>query len=136
MLWPQRMKTLRIHFVRIITIRGQYLFFIYENASFQGYFTEVSFDTSEENQLSYFQNAYFFQNYLVIDIKSHHNQVTMQMKRKNIFLNFSLVKILNTHFLFHFRSVYIFVHPAQCPPAKTASLQMYSIYQGPLRGHP
>ena len=31
-----------------------------ENASFQGYFTEVSFDTSEGNQLSYFQNEYFF----------------------------------------------------------------------------
>ena len=31
-----------------------------ENASFQGSFTEVSFDTSEENQLSYFQNGYFF----------------------------------------------------------------------------
>ena len=29
-----------------------------ENASFQGYFTEVSFDTSEGNQLSYFQNGY------------------------------------------------------------------------------
>ena len=31
-----------------------------ENASFQGYFTEVSFDTSEENQLSFFQNGYIF----------------------------------------------------------------------------
>ena len=31
-----------------------------ENASFQGYFTEVSFDTSEENQLSFLQNGYFF----------------------------------------------------------------------------
>ena len=30
-----------------------------ENASFQGYFAEVSFGTSEENQLSYFQNGYF-----------------------------------------------------------------------------
>ena len=26
-----------------------------ENASFQGYFTKVSFDTSEGNQLSFFQ---------------------------------------------------------------------------------
>jgi hypothetical protein len=34
--------------------------FIPENASFQEYFTEVSFDTSEENQLSYFQNDFFF----------------------------------------------------------------------------
>ena len=30
-----------------------------ENASFQGYFAEVSFDTAEGNQLSYFQNGYF-----------------------------------------------------------------------------
>jgi hypothetical protein len=40
--------------------------FIPENASFQGYFTEVSFETSEGNQLSYFQNGYFLQNSLVI----------------------------------------------------------------------
>ena len=32
---------------------------MHENASFQGYFTEVSFDTSEENQLSFLQNGYF-----------------------------------------------------------------------------
>ena len=32
-------------------------FFMSENALFQGYFTEVSFDTSEGNQLSYFQNS-------------------------------------------------------------------------------
>ena len=31
-----------------------------ENALFQGDFTEVGFDTSEGNQLSYFQNGYFF----------------------------------------------------------------------------
>ena len=31
-----------------------------ENASVQVYFTEVSFDTSEENQLSLLQNGYFF----------------------------------------------------------------------------
>ena len=30
-----------------------------ENALFQGYFTEVTFDTSEGNQISYFQNGYF-----------------------------------------------------------------------------
>ena len=35
--------------------------FMLENASFQGYFAEVSFDTSEENQLSVFQNGYFFE---------------------------------------------------------------------------
>jgi hypothetical protein len=33
-----------------------------ENGSFQGYFTEMSFDTSEGNQLSYFQNGYFLKN--------------------------------------------------------------------------
>ena len=31
-----------------------------ERASFQVHFTEVSFDTSEDNQLSYYQNGYFF----------------------------------------------------------------------------
>ena len=30
-----------------------------ENASFQGCFAEVSFETLEENQLSLFQNGYF-----------------------------------------------------------------------------
>ena len=30
-----------------------------ENASFQGYIAEVSFETLEENQLSYVQNGYF-----------------------------------------------------------------------------
>jgi len=48
-----------------ITIRGAILVKIEnimpENASFQGYFTEVGFDTSEENQLSFFQNSYFFE---------------------------------------------------------------------------
>jgi hypothetical protein len=34
--------------------------FMSENAPFQGYNTEVTFDTSEENQLSNFQNGYFF----------------------------------------------------------------------------
>ena len=49
--------------VSTITIRGVILVkiknVIPENASFQGYFTEVNFDTSERNQLSYFQNGYF-----------------------------------------------------------------------------
>jgi len=56
--------------VRTITIRGAILVkvenFMPENASFQGYFTEVSFDTTEENQLSFFQNVYFFQNSLMM----------------------------------------------------------------------
>ena len=30
-----------------------------ENVRFQGYFTEVGFDTSEENQPSHFENGYF-----------------------------------------------------------------------------
>jgi hypothetical protein len=50
--------------VRTITIRGAILVkirkFIPENASFRGYFTEVSFDNSEENLLPFFQNDYFF----------------------------------------------------------------------------
>jgi hypothetical protein len=52
--------------VRTITKIGQIgknnFFFMPENASFQGYFTEVSFDTSVENQLSYVQNGYFSKN--------------------------------------------------------------------------
>ena len=46
----------KLHLVRIITIRGAITVkiknVIPENASVQGYFTEVSFDTSEGNQLS------------------------------------------------------------------------------------
>ena len=38
-----------------------------ENASFQGYFTEVRFDISEGNQPSYFQTRYFFK--LKIQVK-------------------------------------------------------------------
>ena len=37
-------------------------FFMPENASFLGYFTEVIFDTSVENQLPYLQNDYFSKN--------------------------------------------------------------------------
>jgi hypothetical protein len=48
----------KLHLVRTITIRGAILVkirkFVHENASFQGYFTEVSFDYSEGNQLSFF----------------------------------------------------------------------------------
>ena len=35
-----------------------------EDASFQGWFAEVTFDISYENQLSYFQNGYFFKIHL------------------------------------------------------------------------
>ena len=45
-------------------IRGEILVkienFMLENALFQGHFTEVSFDNSVENQLSFLQNGYFF----------------------------------------------------------------------------
>ena len=41
----------------MITIK--IFFFMPEDASFQGWFAEVTFDTSYENQLSYFQNGYF-----------------------------------------------------------------------------
>jgi hypothetical protein len=54
----------KLHLVRAITIRGATLVKIKndipEKASFQWYFTEVSFGTSEGNQLSYLQNDYFF----------------------------------------------------------------------------
>jgi hypothetical protein len=44
-----------------------------ENASFQAYFTEVSFDTSEGNQLSYFLNSYFSQ--ILLRFHETQNQV-------------------------------------------------------------
>ena len=54
----------RLCLVRTIIIIGVILVkirkFIPENASYQRYFTEVSFDTSEGNQLSFFQNDHFF----------------------------------------------------------------------------
>ena len=64
----------------------------------------MGFDSSEENLLSYFQNAFFskfFGDIMSQIIRWHADE------KINIFLNFSLVKILNIHFLFHFRSVYI-----------------------------
>ena len=63
--------------MRIITIRVAILMkienFMPENASFQGYFTEVDFDTSEGNQLSYFQNGHFFK--ILWSFHGTHNQV-------------------------------------------------------------
>ena len=48
----------------MIAIRKPYwqttIYFLHENALFQGCFTKVSFATYEENQPSYFQNGYFF----------------------------------------------------------------------------
>ena len=50
--------------VKILIIKGHYLwescFSMPENASFFEEFAEVNFETSEENQLKYFQNGYFF----------------------------------------------------------------------------
>ena len=49
--------------MKVITIKRHYLwesiFSITENASFYEQLAEVDFDASEENQLLYFQNAYF-----------------------------------------------------------------------------
>jgi hypothetical protein len=39
-----------------------------EKASFQVYFAEVSFDTSEQNQLSYFSNG-FYRDIIYLKIK-------------------------------------------------------------------
>ena len=54
----------RLYLVRTITIRRSILvkikIFIAENASFQGYFTEVFFDPTKGNWLSYFENGNFF----------------------------------------------------------------------------
>ena len=49
-----------------------------ENASFQGYFTEVCFDTSEEKQLSFLQNDYFFKS--LWSFHEPHNQVKCRLK--------------------------------------------------------
>ena len=50
--------------MKVITIKRHYLwesiFSITENASFYEQLAEVDFDVSEENQLLYFQNGYFF----------------------------------------------------------------------------
>ena len=79
-----------------ITITGQYLrnfvFFMPENASFQGCFTEVSFATSEGNQLSYFQNGYLKK--IFDDLVSHIIREYAGKKRK-WFLNVSPVTIMN-----------------------------------------
>ena len=52
-----------LHLVREINIMGQYwwksIFVMPENVWFQGYFAEVGFGSSEENQPSYFQKRCF-----------------------------------------------------------------------------
>ena len=74
----------RLYLVRTIIIIGVILVkirkFIPENASYQRYFTEVSFDTSEGNQLSFFQNDYriysysFRRNYSFFNLKIQRSQ--------------------------------------------------------------
>ena len=51
----------RLDLVRKITIRGSVLVKI-EKINIQGYFTKVSIDTPEGNQLSHFKNGYFSKN--------------------------------------------------------------------------
>ena len=68
----------RLHLVRTISItRGAILVKIKNvmpvNASFQGYFTKVSFDSPEGYQPSYFQNSYFFK--ILWGFYETHNQV-------------------------------------------------------------
>ena len=76
-----------------------------ENASFQGYFTEVSFDISEENQLSYFQNGYFFK--ILLGFHEPYNQVKCRLKNKIYFLNFSLMKNNEIDSIFYIESEYM-----------------------------
>ena len=45
---------------RHLAIWVKSIFVMLKDASFQGYFTEVSFDTSVENQVSFLQNGCFF----------------------------------------------------------------------------
>ena len=54
-----------------------------ENASFQGLFAEVGFDTSVGNQLLCFQNNYFFK--IVWSYYETHNQVKFSWKIKLFF---------------------------------------------------
>ena len=55
---PQRFSFFAIIIKEAIFVKMKKI--IAENASIQGYFTEVCFATSKGNQLSYFQNGYFF----------------------------------------------------------------------------
>ena len=57
---------------------------------FKGWFAEVSFATSKGNQLSHFQNQYFFK--ILWKFHEPHNQVKCRLKNKICYLNFSLRK--------------------------------------------
>ena len=76
------------------------------NALFQGYFTEVSFDTSERNQLSHFQNGYFFK--ILWSFNEPQNQVKCRLKNKMHFLNFSLMKNNKIDCLFYIEMEYTY----------------------------
>ena len=64
----------RLLLVGSITIRGAIMVkiknIIPDNASFQGYFTKVNFETSEGNQLSYFFKMDIFSKFFR-DVMSH-----------------------------------------------------------------
>ena len=48
------------------------------------FFTEVSFDISEENQLSYFQNGYVFK--ILWKFHEPNNQLKCRLEKQNTFL--------------------------------------------------
>ena len=54
-----------------------------ENASFKEEFTEVNFDTSEQNQLLYFQNGHVFK--ILWGCHEPYNQVKCRLKNKHNF---------------------------------------------------
>ena len=80
----------KLYLVRTTTIRGEILVkiknVISENAYFQGYFTEVNFYISEGNQLSYFQDGYFFK--ILWWFHKAHDLVKCRWKNKSIFSTF------------------------------------------------
>ena len=64
-----------------------------ETASFQGYFAEVSFDTTEGNQLSYLQTGYFDERCVTILIMKNTNQITHRISS-----NFSSINYNNNEY--------------------------------------
>ena len=99
------------------------LFFMSENASFQGKFAKVSFDNSYENQLSYFQNGYFSK--ILWSFYDPYNQVKYTKKFKwftNLFINKifeytfvrfvsdqSLIRTMNHKCTLHYRSTQVYI---------------------------
>ena len=72
---------------------------------FKGYFAEGCFDTSEEKQLWYFQNGYFFKS--LWSFYEPRNQVNCRLENKMHFLNFSLMKHNEIDCLFYIEMEYI-----------------------------